>query len=238
MRRPSRRRSSASRRASPASASSSSGSPSCPGTRRACSQVASDEGWQTWTEVGHFADSGPDDRHFMLDAINGELTLGPGRARRPTARSATTAASRRRARCCASRSTAPAAAAAATSPAARCACCGRRSRTSTGSRTGIRRAAAIDAETIEEAKDRGPILLRTGNRAVTIEDYEVLAQRGGAGDRPGARCRRRRRRGRRLGARARRAGGGGRRRPAAVRAARAERRVGARRSRRTSTSGG
>ncbi|MDQ4098226.1 MAG: putative baseplate assembly protein, partial [Actinomycetota bacterium] len=34
----------------------------------------------------------------------------------------------------------------------------------------------VDAEDMEAAKVRGPILLRTGNRAVTAEDYEVLAQ--------------------------------------------------------------
>jgi predicted phage baseplate assembly protein len=34
----------------------------------------------------------------------------------------------------------------------------------------------VDGETLEEAKERGPLLLRTRNRAVTAEDYEVLAR--------------------------------------------------------------
>jgi predicted phage baseplate assembly protein len=33
----------------------------------------------------------------------------------------------------------------------------------------------VDGETIEQAKQRGPILLRTRSRAVTAEDYEALA---------------------------------------------------------------
>ena len=41
-----------------------------------------------------------------------------------------------------------------------------------------RRAAAggVDGETVEEAKGRGPIQLRTRNRAVTIEDFEALTR--------------------------------------------------------------
>jgi len=34
----------------------------------------------------------------------------------------------------------------------------------------------VDGETLEEAKERGPLLLRTRSRAVTAEDYEVLAR--------------------------------------------------------------
>jgi hypothetical protein len=32
---------------------------------------------ERWTEVADFGDSGPDDRHYTLDAIDGSLTLGP-----------------------------------------------------------------------------------------------------------------------------------------------------------------
>ena len=32
---------------------------------------------ETWQEVEDFADSGPDDRHFTLDKLDGTLTLGP-----------------------------------------------------------------------------------------------------------------------------------------------------------------
>ena len=34
----------------------------------------------------------------------------------------------------------------------------------------------VDGETLEEAKRRGPLLVRTRSRAVTAEDYEVLAR--------------------------------------------------------------
>ena len=95
----------------------------------------------------------------------------------------------------------------------------------------------VDAETIEEAKVRGPILLRTGNRAVTTEDYEVLAREAApeiarvravaAGDGADAG----------LGARARRSRRGGGRRASPLRAARAERRVRRSAWRRSSTSG-
>jgi predicted phage baseplate assembly protein len=46
-----------------------------------------------------------------------------------------------------------------------------------------RRAAhgGVDGETIEEAKERGPLALRTRDRAVTAEDYEQLARRAAPG---------------------------------------------------------
>jgi predicted phage baseplate assembly protein len=34
----------------------------------------------------------------------------------------------------------------------------------------------VDGETVDEAKTRGPVQLRTRNRAVTVEDFEVLTQ--------------------------------------------------------------
>ena len=37
--------------------------------------------------------------------------------------------------------------------------------------------AALQAETIEQAKERGPLALRTRDRAITAEDYEQLAKR-------------------------------------------------------------
>ena len=48
----------------------------------------------------------------------------------------------------------------------------------------MNRAAAhdgTDGETIEEAKVRGPLALRTRDRAVTLEDYEQLAKRAAPG---------------------------------------------------------
>src|SRR3984957_563033 len=36
-----------------------------------------EEGWQEWHEVPDFAQSGPADHHFVLDAVSGEVLLGP-----------------------------------------------------------------------------------------------------------------------------------------------------------------
>src|SRR5205814_6755011 len=37
----------------------------------------SKDDWTEWTERPNFANSGPDDRHFVLDAVAGELQFGP-----------------------------------------------------------------------------------------------------------------------------------------------------------------
>ena len=65
---------------------------------------------------------------------------------------------------------------AATSRAARSGCSRPASRTSPGSRTGRRRSAAPTRETIDDAKLRGPLVLRSRGRAVTAEDFEELAR--------------------------------------------------------------
>ena len=44
-------------------------------------RTSSDAGWEEWTRVEHFAGSGPDDRHFMLDAVSGEVGLRADGAR-------------------------------------------------------------------------------------------------------------------------------------------------------------
>lgn len=35
------------------------------------------EGWQAWTRVDDFAESGPDDLHFVADCLTGEIYFGP-----------------------------------------------------------------------------------------------------------------------------------------------------------------
>jgi predicted phage baseplate assembly protein len=40
-------------------------------------EVAGGDDWQAWHEVETFAESGPDSRHFTLDAIGGEIRFGP-----------------------------------------------------------------------------------------------------------------------------------------------------------------
>ena len=61
-------------------------------------------------------------------------------------------------------------------PAARSVCAGPRSLTWPGWRTATPATGGVDGEDIEEAKIRGPIVMRTLGRAVTAEDYEQLAK--------------------------------------------------------------
>jgi predicted phage baseplate assembly protein len=149
--------------------------PVVPGDAPRVLQVAGEEGWQDWSEVTHFADSDPDSRHFLLDAINGEVALGPA-VREPDG-------SLRQYGAVPPKGAVLRMATYRTGG-------GRHGNVSRGSlrilRTSIpfidrvenRHPArgGVDAESIEDAKDRGPVLLRTGNRAVTTEDYEVLAR--------------------------------------------------------------
>jgi predicted phage baseplate assembly protein len=137
--------------------------------------VTSEQGWEEWTEVEHFAASGPDDRHFVVDAVGAEICFGPavreqdGTLRRHGA--------------------SPPKGALIQLP--RYAVGGgRRGNVAKGairtlkssipfvSSVENRRPAVggVEGETLEEAKARGPILLRTRSRAVTAEDFEQLAR--------------------------------------------------------------
>lgn len=139
-------------------------------------ETSSDDGWQEWTEVDDFAGSGPSDRHFVLDAVLGEVRFGPvlrladgGTARHGAVPPRGESIRVRRY---------------ATGG-------GARGNVAAGTVTALRssvpfvasvenRDAAqggVDAETVAEARERAPLLLRTRNRAVTAEDYEVLALR-------------------------------------------------------------
>jgi predicted phage baseplate assembly protein len=137
--------------------------------------VSSDDGWQQWTEVQNFAASTPTDRHFVFDAVNGEISFGPavrtvdGGLRQYGA----------------------------IPPKGTMIQVGRY--TTGGGRTGnVARSAlqtlkssipfiaavenrapatgGVDGEDIESAKARGPIQLRTRGRAVTAEDFEQLTR--------------------------------------------------------------
>jgi predicted phage baseplate assembly protein len=134
-----------------------------------------EEGWGEWVEVLDFAQSGPEDQHFVLDAVTGEVLLGPA-VRMPNGefiqygavppkgsvlrlRRYHTGGGRQgnvaqtAIRVC--RTTIPYV-----------------------TRIENRHAASggVDGEDIEEAKVRGPIVMRTLGRAVTAEDYEQLAK--------------------------------------------------------------
>jgi len=138
-------------------------------------EVAADEGWRPWTEVTTFADSSADDEHYVFDAVAGEVVFGPvvrmedGSVRCYGAvppKGATVRLSSYRTGG------------------------GRRGnvtrRTLTVLRSSIPFVATVenryparggvDGEDVENAKVRGAMALRTGNRAVTVEDYEQLAR--------------------------------------------------------------
>jgi predicted phage baseplate assembly protein len=131
--------------------------------------------WETWTQVGDFAASGPNDRHFIVDGATGEVRFGPA-IRQPDGtlrRYGATPEKDRYIRML-------------------------EYRTGGGSRGNVARGAlqilksaipvvstvenrrdargGIEGEDIENAKVRGPIRLRTRGRAVTTEDFEHLAR--------------------------------------------------------------
>jgi predicted phage baseplate assembly protein len=131
--------------------------------------------WQRWERVEDFAASGPDDSHFVLDAVGGEIRLGPV-VRQPDGslrRYGATPGKDQRLRMIEYRT-------------------GGGTRGNVASRTikvlkssipFVARVenrhearGGVDGEDIENAKVRGPIRLRTRGRAVTIEDFEHLAR--------------------------------------------------------------
>jgi predicted phage baseplate assembly protein len=149
--------------------------PVVPGDRPMTLGVSDDEaGWQEWTQVPDFADSGPDDHHFVLDAVAGEISFGPAvREQDGTVRqyggvppkgarirvdAYLTGGGREG-------NLAPRAISVLKSSIAYV------------SRVENRRpmAGGVDGEDIENAKLRGPISLRTRGRAVTTEDFEHIA---------------------------------------------------------------
>ncbi len=138
-------------------------------------ETSSDDGWQEWAQVEHFADSTPDDRHFVLDPVPALVRFGPavrtpdGGLRRYGAVPPKGAAIRIRTYATGG---------------------GRRGNVAAGTIQTLRSSipfvagvqnlhpaqGGVDGETLDEAKDRGPLLLRTRSRAVTAEDYEILAR--------------------------------------------------------------
>ncbi|BCB88715.1 putative baseplate assembly protein [Phytohabitans suffuscus] len=138
-------------------------------------EVGTDDGWQEWTQVDNFAASGPDDRHFQLEPATGEVRFGPlvrepgNRVRRYGATPPPGAAVRMRRYLVGG---------------------GRTGNVARGALRTLKSSipyvadvenrfpaqGGVDGETIEEAKERGPIVLRSRGRAVTAEDYEVIAR--------------------------------------------------------------
>ncbi|WP_158893759.1 putative baseplate assembly protein [Amycolatopsis anabasis] len=145
------------------------------GASAATLETTSERGWEEWTQVHHFAGSGPDDRHFVLDAVTGTVHFGPairepsGEFRRYGAVPEHQATIRLRRYASGG---------------------GRRGNVGPGAIRTLKSSipfvarvenldaaqGGVDGETIDQAKERGPILLRTRSRAVTAEDYEAITR--------------------------------------------------------------
>jgi predicted phage baseplate assembly protein len=138
-------------------------------------QVSSDQGWTDWRPVEHFAASGADDRHVVVDAFAGEVLFGPavrlpdGGLRQYGAVPPKGAAVR----------------------IARYAVGGgARGNVAAGAISTLKSSVpfvasvenrqsahgGVDGETLPQAQARGSLMLRTRSRAVTAEDYETLAK--------------------------------------------------------------
>jgi predicted phage baseplate assembly protein len=149
--------------------------PVVPGDTPPVLEVSTEDGWERWTAVETFAGRRPDEPVFVLDHAAGEVLLAPA-VREPDGslrhygRVPPKSARLRLAEYRVGG--------------------GRRGNVAGGAlrvlkssvpyvaRVSNRRPAAggVDAEDVENAKARGPLLLRTRDRAVTAEDYEELAR--------------------------------------------------------------
>ncbi len=128
---------------------------------------------EQWTEVPDFSASGPDDPHFTWDGTTGEIAFGP-QIRYPDGRAV-------------QHGSIPPIGAAVGVTAYRVGG-GTRGNVGAGTLTVLKTSipfigrvenlssarGGVDAETVENAKVRGPLSLRTGQRAVTVHDFERL----------------------------------------------------------------
>ena len=138
-------------------------------------EVRDGDEWQEWTQRPNFAASGPTDRHFVVDAASGEITFGPAvRMADGTLRNY---------------GAVPAGGATVRVPLYRSG--GGESGNVAASALSVLKASipyvarvenrragqgGVDGEDLEMAKVRGPIVLRTRDRAVTAEDFEHIAR--------------------------------------------------------------
>lgn len=142
--------------------------------------VSVDDRVEEWEEVDDFVRSGPDDRHYVLDSSTGEVHFGP-RIRYPDGSSRQHgAAPAEHARLVMSEYRSGG---------------GSSGNVGAGTLTLLRRTipyvsgvinltpatGGVDAESVENAKQRGPMSIRAGARAVTASDYERLAAEADSG---------------------------------------------------------
>jgi predicted phage baseplate assembly protein len=130
--------------------------------------------WEPWDEVESFGDSGPDDQHFTIDEAHGLIRLGPELHDRDGALSR--------------RGAIPAKGAALRMSGYRHGG-GRIGNVAAGALTTLRSAipgvasvtnprpalGGVDPQTVDEARSRAALEIRTRHRAVTAQDYEFLA---------------------------------------------------------------
>ncbi len=130
---------------------------------------------EEWTLVEDFADSGPGSQHFTLDAVSGEVRLGPA-VRLPGGALAHHGAVPPKGATLRLRGYRAGGGERGNVAARRISVL--RSSIPYVSRVENRRAATsgVDGETLDNAKVRGPLLLRTRGRAVTTEDFEHLVR--------------------------------------------------------------
>lgn len=154
--------------------------PVVPGDERFVVEVAGGDGWDEWDVVDTFANSGPQDKHVTLDLTTGQVSFGPAvRERDGTLTnygSVPPKAAPIRVRSYLTGG-------------------GRRGNVSRGAITTLRSTipfvasvtnrwpayGGVDGETVDAATVRGPLALRSRDRAVTVEDYEQLAYRAAPG---------------------------------------------------------
>ncbi|MEZ5234019.1 MAG: putative baseplate assembly protein [Acidimicrobiales bacterium] len=148
--------------------------PVLPCRRSEVVQVSEPDGTFDWVEVTDFAQSSPTDRHLQWDSATGEVRFGP-RIRYPDGSHRQHGA------------VPPAGAAVHVSGYRHGG--GSRGNVGAGTLTALRSAipfvshvtnlqpatGGVDAESVENAKLRGPATVRTGERAVTAADFERLA---------------------------------------------------------------
>jgi predicted phage baseplate assembly protein len=138
-------------------------------------EVRDGDGWQEWTQRPNFAASDPTDRHFTLDAASGEIQFGPAVRMGDGALKTYGAVPPRGAgvRVPLYRSGGGAG-----GNVAGGALTVLKASIPYVARVQNRRPAqgGVDGEDLDMAKVRGPILLRTRDRAVTAEDFEHIAR--------------------------------------------------------------
>lgn len=170
---------------------------------------------QTWQEVADFADSGPQDRHYTIDSLTGTVQFGPlirepDHLRRQTqirskiqlSREEPLLTSHTEAHALEHQYGAVPPRGAVISMVAYRSGGGRQGNVQKGAlgflKSAVPYVASVtnhqparngaDAESLEQAVLRAPQMLRTRDRAVTAEDFEVLATRAGAGAIANVRC--------------------------------------------------